>query len=242
VSVRGEVIAQGRDCDIVDHGPGVVLRRPRVPRSMAAEAEVMSWLHAEGYPCPEVVDVVDDGLVMPRLAGPSMLDDLASRPHRVRAGATLLADLHNWLHRLTPPDELPLDERYGPGPTLVHGDLHPGNLLLTDDGPVVIDWSNACRGPAGADVAVAWLLLGGADAPVPAWQRPLVVSLRRAFLRWFLAGVDRDAGVACLPAALAVRRADAHLSPAELERMARLTERASRARTPGSSVLEPPSS
>ena len=233
MSVRGEVIAQGRDTEIVDHGPGLVLRRPKVPRSLAAEAEVMAWVRSQGYPCPEVVEVVDDGLVMQRVDGSSMLDILSRRPHRIRAHATLLGDLHNWLHRLEPRADaaglaLALDSPYGDGPALVHGDLHPGNVLLTADGPVVIDWSNACQGPGGADVAVAWLLLAAAEAPTSRAERLLVGTFRQAFVRWFLAAVDRDAAVACLPAALARRRLDPHLSPAELDRMARIVERAGR--------------
>jgi aminoglycoside phosphotransferase (APT) family kinase protein len=231
MSVRGEVIAQGRDTEIVDHGPGLVLRRPKVPRSLAAEAKVMAWVRDQGYPCPEVVEVVDDGLVMQRIEGPSMLDVLSRAPHRGRAHATLLADLHNWLHRLDLAQggaDLALTSPFGDGPALVHGDLHPGNVLLTADGPVVIDWSNACRGPGGADVAVAWLLLAAADAPASAAERVVVAAFRRVFLRWFLAGVDRAAAAACLPAVLAHRRLDAHLAASELERMANVVDRATR--------------
>jgi tRNA A-37 threonylcarbamoyl transferase component Bud32 len=226
VSAPGEVIARGRDSEIIDHGPGAVLRRPLVPRSLAAEGEIMSWVAGQGYPCPEVLEVLDEGLVLSRIEGPSMLDDLARRPNRLRRHATLLADLHNWLHRLVPDDGLGLDEPFGPGRSLIHGDLHPGNILLSPDGPVVIDWSNACRGPAAADVAVAWLLLGAAEAPTSAWQRPLVTGLRRAYLRSFLAGVDRDAATDSLPAVLARRRSDPHLSADELARMTRLVEHA----------------
>ena len=48
----GEVIASGRDTEIVDHGPGLVLRRPRDPRSLAGEAAVMEWVRAPGLPLP----------------------------------------------------------------------------------------------------------------------------------------------------------------------------------------------
>ena len=36
---------------------------------------------------------------------------------------------------------------------LCHGDVHPGNVLQTDDGPVLIDWDLLCVGPAGWDHA-----------------------------------------------------------------------------------------
>jgi hypothetical protein len=41
--------------------------------------------------------------------------------------------------------------------------LHPGNVMLTDDGPFVIDWSNGCAGEAGADVAMAYLIMASSD-------------------------------------------------------------------------------
>jgi len=37
--------------------------------------------------------------------------------------------------------------------TLVHGDMHPGNVILAEDGPVIIDWGNARLGPAMLDLA-----------------------------------------------------------------------------------------
>jgi Ser/Thr protein kinase RdoA (MazF antagonist) len=44
--------------------------------------------------------------------------------------------------------------------SLVHLDLHPDNVVLTDTGPVVIDWSNATAGPSTLDVAMSALILG----------------------------------------------------------------------------------
>jgi Ser/Thr protein kinase RdoA (MazF antagonist) len=32
-----------------------------------------------------------------------------------------------------------------------HGDVHPGNVLQTADGPVLLDWDLLCHGPAGWD-------------------------------------------------------------------------------------------
>ena len=34
-----------------------------------------------------------------------------------------------------------------------HGDVHPGNVIMTNDGPVVIDWDLLCIAPAGWDHA-----------------------------------------------------------------------------------------
>jgi hypothetical protein len=40
------------------------------------------------------------------------------------------------------------------GPLVVaHGDVHPGNVVTTDDGPVLLDWDLACIGPPAWDHA-----------------------------------------------------------------------------------------
>jgi aminoglycoside phosphotransferase (APT) family kinase protein len=38
-------------------------------------------------------------------------------------------------------------------PGLCHYDFHPDQVLLTDQGPVIIDWMTACQGHPLADVA-----------------------------------------------------------------------------------------
>jgi aminoglycoside phosphotransferase (APT) family kinase protein len=238
VSEVGEVIARGRDTEIIDHGDGLVLRRPMVPRSMDREAAVMRWVHDQGYPCPMPHEVVDDGLVMARIHGVSMLDDLVAHPHphRLRRDATLLADLHGWLHRLTVPaagpgrdddtDRLPdLPSPFGAGASLLHGDLHPGNVLLTADGPVVIDWTNAAIGPPGADLAVTWLLLAAAQPPSSPFERVAVAALRGLLVRAFLRATDRVAAARSLSTALEHRCRDANLSSEELASMNRIVAR-----------------
>ncbi|MGZ4784141.1 MAG: phosphotransferase [Acidimicrobiales bacterium] len=219
----GVVIAEGRDTEIVAFGPGRVLRRPKRARSLDGEAAIMTWVLDHGYPCPRVFELVADGLVMERIDGVSMLDDLLLHPWRLRAHAATLAGLHDRLHQLDAPDGLP--EPFGPGRALVHGDLHPGNVMLTADGPVVIDWTNVARGPAGADLAVTWLLTASAAPSGSVVERLAVAAFRRAFLRLFLARVDRGAAAAALPAVLARRQLDPNLSPNELELMAQVVER-----------------
>ncbi len=225
------MIARGRDTEILDHGPGLVLRRPLVPRPMTTEAAVMTWVRDQGYPCPEVVELVDDGLVMERVEGTVLLDLLSRRPHRMRRYATLLGDLHGWLH-LLPGRELSgqvaLATPFGPGDCLLHADLHPGNVMLTADGPVVIDWTNAALGPAGADLAVTWLLIAGGELEGSRVEQVAVAGFRRAFVRAFLGAIDREAAQRSLRAAYDRRLGDAHLSASELATMSAVVERHAR--------------
>ena len=54
----------------------------------------------------------------------------------------MLADLHDRLHVIPAPDWLPVD--LDGGDRLVHLDLHPMNVMITQSGPIVIDWTE-CR-------------------------------------------------------------------------------------------------
>lgn len=84
----GSLLASGRDSEIFDHGPGLVLRRSRDRRSMEREAKVMRYVAEHGYPAPRVEEVRADGseLVMERIDGPTMLEALRTavdaRPKR----------------------------------------------------------------------------------------------------------------------------------------------------------------
>jgi aminoglycoside phosphotransferase (APT) family kinase protein len=214
------VIASGRDADILDLGGGRVLRRTRPPRRLTAEADLMRHVRAAGYPAPAVFEDREDGLVMARIEGPSMLDDLRSHPWRFRRHARTLAALHRDLHRIPAPEGLPAP--FAEGDAMLHLDLHPANVLLSDDGPVVIDWSSAARGPAGADVADAWLVLAAAR-PDGGWLLRLVVGLLRGrFLAVFLREAGRAEAAAYLRAAAGRRAGDRNIAPAEQATMRRV--------------------
>ena len=46
-----------------------------------------------------------------------------------------------------------LDEQRSSQTVVCHGDVHPGNVLQSDVGPVVLDWDLLCRGPSSWDHA-----------------------------------------------------------------------------------------
>lgn len=223
---KGDVIGRGRDAEIVDAGPGLVLRRLLQPRPGGQEADVMRWVVDHGYPAPRVVEETDDGMLMQRVDGPTMLERLGARG--VRRSMRTLAELHAQLHALPVPPGLPTP--YGDGSTLLHGDLHPGNVILSGDGPVVIDWTNACAGPAGADLATAWLLIACADLPETRTARALEQVGRRLALTALLSAAERlgerHLARQQLAAVLAQRHHDPNMSSAELARMARVVRRA----------------
>jgi Ser/Thr protein kinase RdoA (MazF antagonist) len=211
------VIAVGRTADVFDLGDGRVLRRYRDPRQdCAAEAELMRHLRDAGFPVPAVHAAQGTDLVLDLVAGPTLAES-------ARCGATsptevggMLANLHDLLDELPPP---PMVTRHpsaegGRTPRVVHLDLHPENVVLAADGPVVIDWTNAAVGPGGLDRAMTSLILAevvmAADAQVGA-------MVRRA-LEGFLEAAGRP-DEACLWAAVARRRDDPALSATEVGRL-----------------------
>ncbi len=164
----------------------------------------MEHARAHGYPVPLVHDVGDDTLLLERIDGPTMQEELERRPWRIGAHMQALSDLHHRLHEIEHPD----------GGTLLHLDLHPLNVIYGPDGPIVIDWTNAAAGDSALDPALAaviFLTSGGIPGRV---ATPL-------FLRHF----DRRAVDRAMPAAIAYRIADPNVLPQEKDRLERLHRR-----------------
>lgn len=213
----GPKLAEGRDSEIFEHGPGRVLRLSRDGRSLAGEAEVMRHARSHGFPVPEVFDAGDGFLVMERLDGPTMMDRVGKPPFPLRSGGRLLAELHERLHQIPAPEGLRAAPM--PGDRLLHRDLHPMNVMMTGRGPVVIDWANASAGDPSFDVADTWVLFAAASPPMSGLDRIVVPIGRRVMLRGFLSGVDRHAAERAVPAAVAHRLTDPNLSADERRRM-----------------------
>jgi aminoglycoside phosphotransferase (APT) family kinase protein len=208
-------VGTGRTADVFAHGEGEVIRRYRSPRDTEREVAAMSYARRSGYPVPAARAVSESEIVMDRLVGPTMLDDLGRRPWRIGRHARTLAELHAGLHAIEAPDWLPAP--LGPGPSLLHLDLHPDNVMLTPHGPFVIDWPNAARGPGAADVAHTWLVLACSTPTSGAYRQILSRAGRGLFLRAFLRRVDRDAARAYVAAAGAHRLSSRVLPDEELD-------------------------
>jgi aminoglycoside phosphotransferase (APT) family kinase protein len=227
----GPLLGAGRSADVYALGANRVLRRYRVPIDVTAEAQLMRYLAASGYPVPEIYDAHGRDLVIERLDGPDMLADLGRRPWLIPRHARTLADLHDGLHQISAPAWMP--DNAGPGSgvagqgrVVLHLDLHPGNVMLTGRGPVVIDWVGARAGAAGADVAMAYLIMSTADTDLlPVWMRPAVRPLRAEFCRRFVAAV-RDKPWPHIAAAARLRMTDINTRPSEAARLLRVAERA----------------
>jgi aminoglycoside phosphotransferase (APT) family kinase protein len=89
------------------------------------------------------------------------------------AEKTLIAE---WLSKLPP------------GNSLCHGDFHPDNILLTERGPVIIDWADATQGTRLADLARTLIILrfGGLPAEMKLFKNKTVIYLRNLLAGQYL--------------------------------------------------------
>jgi hypothetical protein len=189
---------------------------------------MMAYLAEAGFPVPRVYHASGPDLVMERLAGRDMLADLAGRPWLARQHARTLAGLHDRLHAIAAPPSL--RAQFGPGDRMLHLDLHPGNVMLTAAGPVVIDWINVAAGSPAADVAMAWLIIATSEVDAaPLLLRPAISSVRAVLLRRFRALVHDDPGPEMARVACA-RIADRNTRPARCGREATACLQGSRCR------------
>jgi aminoglycoside phosphotransferase (APT) family kinase protein len=208
---RSAVHAYGRDAVIK------VPDRATPEDWIIAEARYADAVRAAGAPAPRLLDVRQvrgrAASVWEWVRGPSMWQEILGAPTRAASYGRLLADLQLELFALVPPVVLPsqrdrlvnkirrcalaIDPALGealdalPAPSrplrVCHGDLHPGNIILSADGPVVIDWFDASRGDRAGEIARSRLLLrAGADAALPSHlpgaTRPLLAALADGYL------------------------------------------------------------
>ena len=180
------------------------------------EAQVSQVIHASGLPVPAVGEIVCQdgryGLVYQRVDGNTMWQELSRKPWRVLDYARRLAELHAEMHTRTIQADIPSQrqrlaskirkaaalpahlrskalvtlERMPDGNRLCHGDFHPGNILMTAQGAIVIDWIDASRGNPLADLARTTILALGA-----AETGQIQGSLLKAFVRIFHAAYIR---------------------------------------------------
>jgi aminoglycoside phosphotransferase (APT) family kinase protein len=180
----------------------------------AAEREASRAAAARraGAPCPAVrkVVLIDErpGVVFERVNGASVLKRLTAEPSAYERLAQQLAELHAAIHQCggadLPPQREPLLRRIslgtlpvrmkGPaleaarklpqGSALCHGDFHPGNVLLSREGALAIDWFDAaCGEPAGDRARTSLIIRYGKPTGEPGPPG----ALRTAFVDAYLA-------------------------------------------------------
>jgi Ser/Thr protein kinase RdoA (MazF antagonist) len=174
------------------------------------------------------------GIVLSRFDGPTLLQ--LTRTGAVTRGqaGTILATLGQAVHKTPPPPDmlplrdwmnawlrgtsgmLPTDiaagvlaliERLPPGDELCHGDLHSNNVIMTAEGPRLIDWMGPVRAPAAYDLALTHVMLTElapevADDP----ERPRAINAAAQSEYARLAGISPAALTAAIEPYLPVVR------------------------------------
>jgi uncharacterized protein (TIGR02172 family) len=219
MSVLERPIAVGRTAEVYPFEEGKVLKLffPTIPPAwIDKEIDTGRYIHDAQLPVPKVYETVNlderRGVVYERIEGPSLLNQLGSKPWRVTQIARLLANLHAQVHSVPGPpgletqqewatggipqtDKLPIALRdrvlellhsMPAGDRLCHGDFHPGNIIATDRGPVIIDWMTASRGTDCGDVARTAVILEAAQAPEGTPLRWLLEWIRKSALATYL--------------------------------------------------------
>jgi hypothetical protein len=180
------------------------------------EIGIGQYIQATDLPVPRVYERVRindrDGVIYERIEGPSLLNELAIKPWNVVKYARLLAKLHARVHEVESPvgleaqrdwatggifekDKLTEDKKtrirqllnsLPDGDRLCHGDFHPGNIIFTHRGLVIIDWMTVSKGVASGDIARTSIILEAASAPEGTPMRWLLEWVRKLFLKVYL--------------------------------------------------------
>ncbi|MEV1048934.1 phosphotransferase [Streptomyces sp. NPDC049916] len=196
----GQLLGSGRTADVYALDGSWVLRRYRDPADTTRELAVMAYVGAFGFPVPRIGTPAEGArptdLVLQRLSGPTMAEALLAGSLDAAGAAALLARLLRELHAIPP--RVSTD----PEDCVLHLDLRPENVMLTDRGPVVADWSTAAEGPPGLDRAMSALTLArtALDPEFPAGAEV------RALLRALLAELDEEGGASLTDLTLARTR------------------------------------
>jgi aminoglycoside phosphotransferase (APT) family kinase protein len=227
---------------------------PEAAADLAREAAVLDALRRLGLPTPAAYGTTSvegrPAVILERIPGPDVLTRFGERPWLLPRLAAATGEAHAaLLARAAPRIVEPLRdvaravlasplvpvhiasvalerlERLPDGDRLLHGDLHPGNVLLGPAGPVVIDWENVSSGPPAADLARTELLIRHAavDDTSPL-ERVLIRFARRTYARRHRRAVELRIGrvadvEAWIPIVAAMRLAegDERERPALLE-------------------------
>lgn len=227
----GPLIASGRAADVFDLGDGTVLRRyRRAGFDLEYEARVMRHVAGAGIRVPAVVGVDGADLVMERIEGPTMLDDLRERQWMLISHARRLARLQERLAEVGAPSWMLAPGAQLEGGSVLHLDLHPMNVLLADDGPVIIDWTNAAGGPPGFDAALSYVEMAAFDVDqleADAGSGPSIDQIgQKVFTSTFRRARGRRLIDAYLVAACDHRLADPGTTPGERVAVAELRKSA----------------
>lgn len=180
------------------------------------EIEIANLISSLSIRTPKILERIEingrKGIIYERVNGSSLLKLATRKPWMVIRFARLLAELHTEIHK-NQVNDLPsqktalinviqhidslspdvkgsvlklLDELPG-GHTLCHSDFHPDQVLMTENGPVVIDWVTAQQGHPFCDVARTCVILKFGQLSYGSWVMRMIINIwRKIFFRNYI--------------------------------------------------------
>lgn len=228
IADSAHLIVRGRNADVYLMNDTQVLRRLHTGALTYPNIDLLRHLNSLGYPTARIIEADGTDLILERLHGPNLLQALDAGEVSMSQGVRILLDLHSSLHALplppipavrlnSPPGtagtvaRVPAPTVPRSGTSMLHLDLHPGNVLLTADGPRVIDWESARLGSAGVDLATTALVFAEVVVDGNEYARAA-----QRMLRHFTREADENFRPYLTDAA-SVRSAFTNIDPAERE-------------------------
>ena len=170
------------------------------------EASIHQKIQIHQLPLPKLIEETNlngrAGIVYERVQGTDMLTVLFQKMWRLPSLIKQMAALQFQLHQVKVPDlptlkdkirhdisnvpllsqnekELLLNQvdQLPDHQNLCHFDFHPGQIILTETGPVIVDWITACQGDPAGDIARTLILLKFAALPDPGFFKQTLVKI-----------------------------------------------------------------
>jgi uncharacterized protein (TIGR02172 family) len=181
-----------------------------------SEVKKSEYAYSKNIPTPQCHGIAEyanrKGIIYERIYGKTMLNYMMSVPWKINKYSKLLAQLHKDLQKADG-STLPslkkhlndsiststiLNEKQKgkiieilsaleDGTSLCHYDFHPDQIIITKDGPYIIDWMTAFQGNPLADVARTSIIYNFGYPPnTKDIIKPLIDVLRNQILRNYL--------------------------------------------------------
>ncbi|MBW1849670.1 MAG: phosphotransferase [Deltaproteobacteria bacterium] len=188
------------------------------------EANKTRLLHTAGINVPAAGNLVEIngclGLPLEKINGKTMQEHIIQKPWRMFHYWRMLAELQIKLYEIKPIQKLPPQRKFikdtiqntsklepamkavlldsldklPDGNSIIHYDFYPSNILITANGPVIIDWMGAFKGNPLADIARTWVVFSNylspdlpeEYVPIAPYMRPLHRQTTKLILKHYL--------------------------------------------------------
>lgn len=211
----GELIGIGNTAKVYQWGKNEVLKLFYDQNSAIIEAKNAEIINNLLLRSPKYVGYVEyegkQGIVYEKIEGPTMLWHIEPNEKSITYNAKLMANLqyemHNVENKLLPnlksqitdkvnmSQEMLKDEKetildvlhsLPDGNSLCHYDFHPDNIIISPNGPVIIDWLNFLVGSQEADITRTAMMIQSQSLPpnAPPWLNNR--NLREVFYKEYI--------------------------------------------------------